>query len=118
MKLRRSSRKSHCGERLPNDVISLIYKNSVSVTSYAANLMASMFDTVELTSCTSVNGMRCIKQEDGCKNTTGLDENRVEIIRQLVQDKAGPSRAIWRKCVNAMNNRILGLKKRIKKQAK
>ena len=117
MKLRRSSRKSSNVE-LPDDAISLIYKNSVSFASYAANLMTSMFDTFELTSCTSVNGMRCIKQEEGYKNTTGLDENRVEIIRQLVQDKAGPSNAIWRKCVKAMNNRILSLKKRIQKQTK
>lgn len=79
-----------------------IYKRSRSILNFATNLMLHLFDKSELRNCPYVYEplAKMVKKQPQIKKS--LDQNRVNIIRELVQERVGPNPQIWKKCVNSM----------------
>ena len=87
--------------------INSIYHKSHSIQNFATNLLLHLFDISELTQNVNVNG----RVMNGKTAKNPLDEKRINIIRQIVEEKAEYDEQVWPSCVNAMNKKISAIKK-------
>ena len=72
--------------------------------------MQNLFDKSELMNCTNVYGRLCNQKISERMRRDALDEQRVNYIRQLVQEKFGNRERVWPECVRKMNKSINRLK--------
>ena len=91
--------------------INSIYHKSHSIQNFATNLLLHLFDISELTQNVNVNG----RVMNGKTAKNALDEKRINIIRQIVEEKAEYDEQVWPSCVNAMNKKISAIKKHKRK---
>lgn len=87
--------------------INSIFHKSHSIQNFATNLLLHLFDIAELTQNVNVNG----RVMNGKTAKNALDEKRINIIRQIVEEKAEYDEQVWPSCVNAMNKKISAIKK-------
>ena len=92
---------------LTKEAVDEIYRNSRSIKLFATNLLMRLFSKSELKACSSLyaRGRR-----------GGLNENKVNVIRQLVVEKAGSGREVWKNCVKALQTKISYCKQSIERE--
>ena len=103
---------------LSYETMNVIYMKSTSIPGFSKNVMIHLFDKTELLECVNVRGL------DNHQRVVGgrLDEDRIEIIRLIVEENAGDhfDQTLWQTCLNRMNIEIYRIKKpkRVNNQTK
>lgn len=98
---------------LSRETIDSIYELSHGLPNYALALMMHLFDNSELVEARNVYGRR--------GNSVGrlersLDRRRLEIIRQLLEEKGTVDEGLWKRCVRTMNLGIYRARDRVKQR--
>lgn len=100
---------------LSKETVDAIFRNSIHVRAFAANLMRQLFDHSELIECTNVmgrpTGTKKLNNSTDHFKKAALDPVRVDFIRRQVLERVGPSDKIWSSCIGRMNQMLHDLKK-------
>lgn len=81
-----------------------IFGESTSLPNFAKNAMLHLFTKAELTECHNVSGRSLGSKNNS--NKRGLDWERVDNIRLMVDQNSVPSAELWAQCVRVMNKKI------------
>ena len=89
---------------LSYQMMNRVYQQSPSIPTFANNAMLHLFSSSELVKCQTVFGHSRTSSAYG--TAQGLDQKRVDMIRQMVDQNSFPSPDQWSNCVSAMNAAI------------